>query len=110
MDDQNLGLQRDALHLVGVCSIYEETASGKTRVRQALDHCLIALRVGDTLAVWRLDRLARSLPDLVKFVSGLEEKGIGFESLIAKIETTSIAGKLAFSSICSRRWQRLSAT
>ncbi|AKJ66950.1 hypothetical protein PATSB16_05060 [Pandoraea thiooxydans] len=95
-DDQNLDLQRDALRLAGVGSIYEEAASGKTAVRQELDHCLKALRAGDTLVVWRLDRLGRSLPDLVQIVAGLEEKGIGFESITEKIETTSAAGKLVF--------------
>lgn len=95
-DDQNLALQRDALRLAGAESIYEEAASGKTAARQELDHCLKALRAGDTLVVWRLDRLGRSLPDLVHIVAGLEEKGIGFESITEKIETNSAAGKLAF--------------
>jgi DNA invertase Pin-like site-specific DNA recombinase len=95
-DDQNLDLQRDALRLAGVGSIYEEAASGKTAVRHELDHCLKALRVGDTLVVWRLDRLGRSLSDLVRIVAGLEEKGIGFESTTEKIETSSAAGNLVF--------------
>jgi len=95
-DDQNLDLQRDALHLAGVQTIYEETASGKTVGRPALDHFLKALRAGDTLVVWRLDRLGRSLPDLVHIVAELEERGIGFESIAEKIETTSAAGKLVF--------------
>ncbi len=95
-DDQSLDLQRDALRLAGVDSIYEEAASGKTAVRQELDHCLKALRAGDTLVVWRLDRLGRSLPDLVQIVADLEEKGIGFESITEKIETTGAAGKLVF--------------
>lgn len=96
MDDHNLDLQRDALRLAGVGPIYEETVSGKAAVRQELDHCLKVLREGDTLVVWRLDRLGRSLPDLVQIVAGLEEKGIGFESITEKIETTSAAGKLVF--------------
>src|SRR5476649_927753 len=95
-DDQNLDLQRDALRLAGVESIYEETASGKTVARRELDHCLKALRAGDSLVVWRLDRLGRSLPDLVHIIAGLEEKGIGFESIAEKIETSSAAGKLVF--------------
>jgi DNA invertase Pin-like site-specific DNA recombinase len=95
-DDQNLDLQRDALRLAGVGLIYEEAVSGKTAVRQELDHCLKALRAGDTLVVWRLDRLGRSLPDLVQIVAGLEDKGIGFESITEKIATTSAAGKLVF--------------
>ena len=95
-DDQNLDLQRDALHLAGVESIYEETASGKSTDRLELEHCLKALRAGDTLVVWRLDRLGRSLPDLVRIVAELQTKGIGFESITEKIETISAAGKLVF--------------
>lgn len=95
-DDQNLDLQRDALCQAGVDSVYEETASGNTAARLVLDHCLKALRTGDTLVVWRLDRLGRSLPDLVRIIIGLEEKGIGFESITEKIETTSAAGKVVF--------------
>jgi DNA invertase Pin-like site-specific DNA recombinase len=95
-DDQNLDLQRDALCLAGVGSIYEEAASGRDAVRQELDHCLKALRAGDTLVVWRLDRLGRSLPDLVSIVANLEGKGIGFESITERIETNSAAGKLVF--------------
>lgn len=95
-DDQNLDLQCDALRLAGVESIYEETASGKSAARLELEHCLRALRAGDTLVVWRLDRLGRSLPDLVRIVARLEAKGIGFESITEKIETTSAAGKLVF--------------
>lgn len=95
-DDQNLDLQRDALRLAGVESIYEETASGKSAARLELDHCLKALRSGDTLVVWRLDRLGRSLSDLVHIVAELKEKGIGFESITEKIETISATGRLVF--------------
>jgi DNA invertase Pin-like site-specific DNA recombinase len=76
--------------------IYEEAASGKNTVRPELEQCCKALRAGDTLVVWRLDRLGRSLPDLVKIVSELEQRGIGLESLTEKIETGSAAGKLVF--------------
>jgi len=92
-DDQNLDLQRDALNLAGVQSIYEEKASGKAAGRPELDLCLKALRAGDTLVVWRLDRLGRSLPDLVRIVTELEDKAIGFESVTERIETFSAAGK-----------------
>lgn len=68
-DDQNLDLQRDALALAGCSTVYEETMSGKSADRPELGHCLKALRNGDTLVVWRLDRLGRSLPDLVGIVS-----------------------------------------
>ena len=95
-DDQNLDVQRDALHVAGVASIHEETASGQSADRPALEHCLTALRPGDTLVVWRLDRLGRNFPDLVNIVVGLEKKGIGFESITEKIATTSAAGKVIF--------------
>src|SRR5450830_28324 len=93
-DDQNLDLQRDPLRLAGVSSICEEAASGKTAVRQELDQCLKSLRAGDTLVVQRLDGLGRSLTDLLQIVAGLEDKGIGFESIAEKIETGSATGKL----------------
>lgn len=95
-DDQNLHFQRDALERAGCQVIYEDKASGKNTERPELEGCLKALRSGDTLVVWRLDRLGRSLGDLVKLVTTLEEKGIGFESLQEKIETTSASGKLVF--------------
>lgn len=95
-DDQNLDVQRDALHFAGVDSIHEETASGQSADRPALEHCLTALRSGDTLVVWRLDRLGRSLPDLVNIVVGLGKKGIGFESITEKIETAGAVGKVIF--------------
>ena len=95
-DDQNLDLQRDALNKSKCSVIYEEAASGKTAARPELEQCRKALRTGDTLVVWRLDRLGRSLSDLVRIVSELENAGIGFESLSEKIETVSASGKLVF--------------
>ncbi len=95
-DDQHLDLQNDALKKVGCNVIYEEKASGKNIKRLELEHCRKALRAGDTLVVWRLDRLGRSLPDLVRTVAELERDGIGFESLTEKIETTNANGKLTF--------------
>jgi DNA invertase Pin-like site-specific DNA recombinase len=95
-DDQQLDLQRDALTQAGCRVIYEETVSGKSADRLELEQCRKALRAGDTLVVWRLDRLGRSLPDLVKIVADLEQRGIGFESLSEKIETGTAAGKLVF--------------
>lgn len=95
-DDQSLDLQLDALKKAGCEVIYEETASGKNTQRPELEHCRKALRSGDTLVVWRLDRLGRSLPDLVNIVSELEKAGISFESITERIETGSAAGKLIF--------------
>jgi DNA invertase Pin-like site-specific DNA recombinase len=95
-DDQNLDLQRDALKQAGCSVVYEEAASGKNAIRPEIEQCRKALRAGDTLVVWRLDRLGRSLPDLVQIVAEMEKDGIGFESLTEKIETGSAAGKLVF--------------
>jgi DNA invertase Pin-like site-specific DNA recombinase len=95
-DDQHLDLQNDALKMAGCDVIYEEKASGKNTERFELEQCRKALRAGDTLVVWRLDRLGRSLPDLVRIVAELERDGIGFESLTEKIETTNANGKLTF--------------
>lgn len=93
-DDQHLDLQRDALQQAGCGLIFEEAASGKSVERLELEQCRKALRAGDTLVVWRLDRLGRSLPDLVHIVNDLEQRGVGFESLTEQIETGSAAGKL----------------
>jgi len=95
-DDQNLDLQRDALKKSGCSTIYEEKASGKSTARPELEQCRKALRAGDTLVVWRLDRLGRSLPDLVGIVTELESGNIGFESITEKIDTISANGKLTF--------------
>jgi DNA invertase Pin-like site-specific DNA recombinase len=97
-EDQNLDLQRDALTRAGCAQIYQEKASGKGSAaeRPEWTHCLKALRPGDTLVVWRLDRLGRSLSDLVRIVSELEQQGVGFLSLTKNIETGNAAGKLIF--------------
>ncbi|WP_025861299.1 recombinase family protein [Acetobacter papayae] len=95
-EDQHLDLQRDALQLAGCRVIYEDSASGKNAIRPELEQYRKALRAGDTLVVWRLDRLGRSLHDLVQIVADLERSGISFESVTEKIETVSAAGKLVF--------------
>jgi len=95
-DDQNLDLQRDALSLAGCSDIYEETVSGRSSHRLELTHCLKALRPADTLVVWRLDRLGRSLADLVRIIGQLDAVGVGFESITERIETSSAAGRLIF--------------
>ncbi|WP_279607197.1 recombinase family protein [Burkholderia gladioli] len=96
-DDQMIARQADALQRAGCHRVYQDTASGKSTVaRPQLEECLADLRQGDTLVVWRLDRLGRSIPDLVRIVTELVEKGIGFESLTEKIETTNASGKLMF--------------
>lgn len=95
-DDQHLDMQLDALKKSGCSVIYEEKISGKNTNRPELEQCRKALRAGDVLVVWRLDRLGRSLPDLVRIVAELDRDGIGFESLSEKIETDSANGKLTF--------------
>ena len=96
-DDQTTALQAAALQRAGCLRVYQDTPSGKSGVvRPQLVECLANLREGDTLVVWRLDRLGRSLPDLVHIVTELIEKGVDFESLEEKIETTNTSGKLIF--------------
>ena len=94
--DQNLDLQRDALQKAGCDRILEDRASGAKAPRPGLDAALDYVRRGDTLVVWRLDRLGRSLKDLIQLVGELDERGIGLRSLHESIDTTSSSGKLVF--------------
>lgn len=98
---QSLDLQRDALTEAGVdaSSIYEDEVSGKKDTRPGLDACLKALREGDILVVWKLDRLGRDLKHLVNTVQDLSDRGIGLRVLTgqgAEIDTTTPTGKLIF--------------
>jgi len=93
-DDQTLDLQRDVLKRAKCRKIYEEHASGKNTTRPEFEACLKSLRTGDTLVVWRLDRLGRSLGDLIQLTTELRSRGVDFESLTEKIETGSPTGKL----------------
>jgi DNA invertase Pin-like site-specific DNA recombinase len=95
-EDQTIDLQRDALKRARCKEIYEEQATGKNTARPQLEACLKALREGDVFIVWRLDRLGRSLTDLVRIINDFEQRQIGFESLTERIETRSPAGKLVF--------------
>ena len=94
--DQRAELQLDALAKAGCEQVFQEKQSGKDRERPELETCLKVLRKGDTLVVWRLDRLGRSLKDLVEIVHALEERGVGFQSLTENIDTTSAGGRLIF--------------
>jgi DNA invertase Pin-like site-specific DNA recombinase len=94
--DQTLNLQQDALEKAGCTKIFTDTASGAKTERKGLEEALSYVRKGDTLVVWRLDRLGRSLPDLIATMTGLEERGIGFKSLTENIDTTTSGGKLIF--------------
>jgi DNA invertase Pin-like site-specific DNA recombinase len=95
-NDQNPELQVDALEKAGVEQIFQEKFTGTLKERPELSQCLRMLRKGDVLVVWKLDRLARSLKDLVEIVQGLQERGIGFQSLTESIDTTSSGGRLVF--------------
>lgn len=94
--DQDTELQRVALERAGCGKVFVEKASGAQRDRPELVSALAFMRPGDTLTVWKLDRLARSLKQLIETVEGLEERGIGFRSLTENIDTTSPGGKLVF--------------
>lgn len=94
--DQNPALQLDALTAAGCVRVFTDSASGALRDRPQLAACLDYLRPGDTLVVWRLDRLGRSLPHLIDTVGGLAERGIGFRSLTEAIDTTTATGRLIF--------------
>jgi DNA invertase Pin-like site-specific DNA recombinase len=94
--EQTLNLQQDALKKTECSKIFTDTASGAKTERIGLDEALSYLRKGDTLVVWRLDRLGRSLPHLITTMTDLEERGIGFKSLTENIDTTTSCGKLIF--------------
>ena len=94
--DQNPALQLDALTAAGCEKVFTEKASGAQRDRPELAAALSYMRAGDSLVVWKLDRLARSLPQLIETVATLERQGIGFRSLTEAIDTTTAGGKLIF--------------
>jgi DNA invertase Pin-like site-specific DNA recombinase len=94
--DQNLFLQIDALQQVGCEKIFTDQVSGSVKSRPQLELAFSFLREGDTLVVWRLDRLGRSLRHLIELVTKLEEKGIHFRSLTETMDTTNSGGKLIF--------------
>ena len=95
-DDQNLNLQKDALLEAGCERIFEDHLSGAKSERPGLSEALEYARTDDTLAVWRLDRLSRSLKDLIEMVTRLESSGVGLKSLHEAIDTSSSTGKLVF--------------
>jgi DNA invertase Pin-like site-specific DNA recombinase len=94
--DQTLALQQDALKSAGCDQIYTDTASGSSAERTGLEQALSHLRKGDTLIVWRLDRLGRSLRHLIDTITALDARGIGFRSITEAIDTTTSGGKLVF--------------
>ena len=94
--DQTLNLQTDALKKADCRKIFSDTASGAKVERKGLEEALSFLREGDILVVWRLDRLGRSLKDLIERLTELHSRNIGFKSLTESIDTTTSGGKLIF--------------
>src|SRR5579875_1213897 len=94
--DQTLNLQKDALRTAGCERIFEDTVSGAAAERPGLDEALAFLRPDDSLVVWKLDRLGRSLRHLIETATALQQRGIGFKSLTEQIDTTTSGGKLIF--------------
>lgn len=95
-DDQNLDLQIDELKKLGCEQIFTDKQSGAKADREGLAEALRYVRQGDTLVVWRLDRLGRSLKDLIEKVEALKNRGVDFRSLRENIDTSTSSGKLQF--------------
>ena len=93
---QDAALQRDALTREGCERIFEETASGGKTDRPELARALDVMRAGGTLVVWKLDRLARSMKQLIETITRLEEAGVQFRSITEQIDTSTPGGKLTF--------------
>src|SRR5690348_5297623 len=94
--EQNLDLQLDALKTIGSSKIFSDTISGSKDERKGLEEALEFVRPRDTLVVWRLDRLGRSLRHLIDTVNYLHSQLVGFKSLTENIDTTTSGGKLIF--------------
>src|SRR3989440_2503527 len=94
--EQNLDLQLDALKAAGCQQIFPDKISTLKAERKGLDEALSFLRPGDVLVVWKLDRLGRTLKQLIELVALFNQKGIGFKSLKETIDTTTSTGKLVF--------------
>lgn len=94
--DQTLDLQTDALKAAGCEKLFTDTTSGAKSERPGLLEAMNHLRSGDTLVVWRLDRLGRTLKHLIATITDLSDKGIGFKSLQENMDTTTSGGKLIF--------------
>lgn len=94
--DQNLDLQIDELKKVGCEQIYTDKITGTKFDRPQLNELKKVLRTGDTIVVWKLDRMGRGLRDLINLMKEFEDKGIGFKSITEGIDTTTTTGKLVF--------------
>lgn len=96
IDDQNLDLQRDALKGAGCERMFEDMVSGAKADRTGLAAMMTVLRAGDTIVIWRLDRLGRSLKNLIELVERFESAKVGLRSLQENIDTTTSGGRLVF--------------
>jgi DNA invertase Pin-like site-specific DNA recombinase len=94
--DQNLDLQNDALKAAGCENIYTDKMSGAKTNRPGLEEILGFIRKGDTLVVWKLDRLGRSLKHLIQVLNQLDERGVYFKSIQESLDTSTPGGKLIF--------------
>lgn len=94
--DQTPDLQTDALTAEGCAKIFSDVASGAKNIRPGLDDAIHYCREGDTLVVWKLDRMGRSMSHLIDTIKQLEEFGVGFRSITENIDTTSAGGRLFF--------------
>lgn len=99
--DQNLDLQKDALLKTGCKKIFEEVVSGAKKDRPVLDQLITELREGDTVVVWKIDRLGRSLKHLIDMINIFHERGVAFQSLNDPIDTTTAQGRLTFNIFAS---------
>src|SRR5437764_6529875 len=95
-NEQTLDLQKDALEKIGCTKIFSDVVSGAKTERKGLEEALDYVREGDTLVVWRLDRLGRSLKHLIETITKLNNRKIGFKSITENIDTTTSGGKLVF--------------
>ncbi|WP_404341258.1 recombinase family protein [Pseudoalteromonas mariniglutinosa] len=100
-DEQSESAQLDALRAAGCERIYQEKCSGKSKLRPELERLIDALRAGDVVVVQRLDRLGRSLKDLIELLDGFKSEEVQFISLNENIDTTTAVGELAFHMIGS---------
>jgi len=94
--EQDPALQLDALEVAGCSRVFTDHASGSREDRPQLAAALDCLRRGDTLVVWRLDRLGRSLPHLIDTVTALQDRKVGFRSVTESVDTTTAGGRLVF--------------
>ena len=100
-EEQEFALQCDALQAVGCEKIFQDKSSGATTKRKGLEEALAFLRQEDVLVVWKLDRLGRSVKDLVQFIESLDREGVQFRSLTEGIDTTTTAGRFFFHMMAS---------